>query len=537
MREESRQIADDTGQIKITAARILDEIKELKPFISEQITDHRESRFQVMNRYLDSLTDYTESVVDQSISSSAASAVVVSTAGASAIEASTGAAGGTHMIDDPVDVSTPVIETFDTWTHANYLSSNQYDALSQRGPTINLSLLHETERKRTYVNQDPISILVLGDTASGKTAFINNLIRLAGNEIAMGDEGIGDNSCSSRTACYSIEISTSNYALMDMETERICSVSEFISSTDEKHLETSRYCIRLCNPEAPFLKLRLIDTPGLKRRNPFSEEDIDPFPMTEVLNTLQDLSRLSNPVESCIHATLLVIPFTKSWNLALKKSIKYYQRCIPKIRGKSSVLHTNCSVDVRGRREDQMKYFAREFNQFIGHETQQFFIENKPRSSSLYEQLISWETSASIMKSLMYQEPMSIRTLRLHKTPRMVAIDHALRAWLQRAITWWKNRQDTSDIRNAQDYKWEITNGKRLRKELAENFIPWNDKAWNLAAKTRYSKEDPTKNLQQMYYSDLYEFVFRHNDFQSGSGEGFLFSMEFALKRSGYILR
>lgn len=69
--ENTEQVLDDTGEIKLATTRILEnqvalkdilaEVEEVKASISQQEVGVRGGRQEVMRRYLDSLTDYGES--------------------------------------------------------------------------------------------------------------------------------------------------------------------------------------------------------------------------------------------------------------------------------------------------------------------------------------------------------------------------------------------------------------------------------------------------------------------------------------------
>ncbi|KAB5566486.1 hypothetical protein GE09DRAFT_1106985 [Coniochaeta sp. 2T2.1] len=252
----SGQIKQDTGHIRDDTGKILQEIDEIRGLVARQLLpDHLHTRIDIIDNYLESLTEYAETTIDSADFA------------------------GEHSLHNkarrhelPVQRSTVV---FRPKTNNGYQQTKSTDlaarydlpaSVSDRIPRILDDRSNWGKRKpKRFINpHSPVSLLLVGPSQSGKSAFINRLIRLATNDIQTAAEGDGTARCTSKVTTYDLEIPITQYGLVRDSTRTQLHASEGISSFDdyEDLFAPRRYSVKPLNPDPPLLKLRLIDTPG-----------------------------------------------------------------------------------------------------------------------------------------------------------------------------------------------------------------------------------------------------------------------------------
>ncbi|KAB5583144.1 hypothetical protein GE09DRAFT_292061 [Coniochaeta sp. 2T2.1] len=250
------QIKEDTGHIRDDTGTILQEIDELRGLVARQLLpEHLHTRIDIIDNYLESLTEYVETTID--------SADFV----------------GEHSLNNearhhelPVQRSTVV---FRPKTDNGYQQTKSTDlaarydlpaSVSDRIPRFldDRSTWGQQKPKRFVNPHSPVSLLLVGPSQSGKSAFINRLIRLATNDVRMAAEGDGAGRCTPKVTTYDLEIPITEYSLVRDSTGTQPYSSDDFSSFDdyESLFAPRRYSVKPLNPDPPLLKLRLIDTPG-----------------------------------------------------------------------------------------------------------------------------------------------------------------------------------------------------------------------------------------------------------------------------------
>ncbi|KAK1750069.1 hypothetical protein QBC47DRAFT_332421 [Echria macrotheca] len=344
----------------------------------------------------------------------------------------------------------------------------------------------------------PIVVLVIGPSQNGKTTFINRIIRMSRKSVDFGKEGNGSTSCTDKVGFYDVEIPTSEYIMFDRETRGHADVPD-IAVDEQRVLEnnwwrkqsTSRFDIRLQDPDAPYLRLRLIDTPGL---DDSANKDFEN--MQDVLTTLNGLSKSPNEWERNVNAIVLIYNSNNAFSYSFQTVIKHYHDCMPNLFGGLAVVNTHFDLASLGRKKAHLirdkllsspadsarasiiKQRAADFRQALGEKLspRHFFLDSKPKETLAYAELLSRNTIAHIVSFWSAAQPMPITQMRLVKSPDMLAIDARLQRGLQIAIDRWSTElrnlrraaTDRQALRSSlQQTKEELTNSiARLEEDL-----------------------------------------------------------------------
>ncbi|KAK0741549.1 hypothetical protein B0T18DRAFT_420344 [Schizothecium vesticola] len=365
----------------------------------------------------------------------------------------------------------------------------------------------------------PIVVLVIGPSQNGKTTFINRIIRMSGKPADLGQEGNRASSCTTKVGFYDVEIPTSEYVMFDRETRNEVDVPD-IAVHEHKVLDgnwwrkqsSSRFDIRLRDPDAPYLKLRLIDTPGL---DDSANKDFEN--MQDVLTTLNTLAKSPDEWQRNINAIVLVYNANNAFSYSFQTVIKHYHQCMPNLFGGLAVINTHFDLASLGRKKAHLlrdkllsspndsarasivKQRATDFRKALGEtlSPSHFFLDSKPKETLAYPELLSRNTIAHIAAFWRAAKPMPITQMRLVKSADMVAIDTKLQRGLQVAIDRWS--ADLRDVRRAatdrqalrsslQQMTTELTNSiDRLQSDL-DRFD--NDTAFLISTYT--TNDDPS---------------------------------------------
>ncbi|KAK3329985.1 hypothetical protein B0H66DRAFT_42662 [Apodospora peruviana] len=326
-------------------------------------------------------------------------------------------------------------------------------------------------KTRRYLNPDtPISVLVIGPSQNGKTTFINRLISMAANEnVEMGREGDKNGKCTVAVTEYDLEVPTSDYTLVDKGTRQDFEVPDIAMDEEKllngnrwKKMTSQKYHVRLRNPDAPYLRLHLIDTPGLD-----DSEGKDYENMEDVLGTLNRLSQADEAWKRQLNAIVLVYNANNAFCSSFQSIIRHYHQCMPNLFGTMAVVNThfdlvnlsqkrahlirekllNTNTGDSARRRI-LKGRADDFKKLHGQglSPTHFFIDNRPTSRSAYAELLSRNTISDILMYLRssMHNPMPIKQMRLVKSREMQTVDAKLQRGLEVAISRWEETLNES---------------------------------------------------------------------------------------------
>jgi len=302
----------------------------------------------------------------------------------------------------------------------------------------------------------PLSVLVIGPSQNGKSTFINRLVNLAVSPIDLAEEGDGNFKCTYHCTIYNFEVPLTDYKLVTIGDERDYDIPDlddeekFLSGAWWKKQTRTKCAIRPRRRHGPVIKLRLIDTPGLDDSDGKDYEN-----MEDVLSTLNRLAQSPVKWEREIDALALVYNANGSFSYSFQKTLKDYERCMPNLFGGLSVINTNFSVtnwaskrqhlireQLLGSTETSkiriIKERRAEFAKILGRNPTHFFIDNKPKSNFMFDELVSCNTISDILNFWANSKPMEIGQMSLIKNENMIAIDKTLQSYLGFAINQWE---------------------------------------------------------------------------------------------------
>ncbi|KAF5021792.1 hypothetical protein F66182_6167 [Fusarium sp. NRRL 66182] len=376
-----------------------------------------------------------------------------------------------------------------TWRHRDH-GDSPFDEAPRHDRTrhdAHENIEYGHPAKRTYLNPDsPVKVLLVGPSQNGKTTFINRLIKIAANKVEMGKEGNKTKSCTAKVTEYYVEVPTSDYMLVDKETSLDFEVPDLamdeekiLSGNRWKKMTSVKYNIRLQDPNAPYLKLHLIDTPGLDDSKGRDFEN-----MEDVLSTLNRHAQSKEPWMRQLNAIVLVYNANNAFSSSFQDIIKYYHQCMPNLFGTMAVVNTHFDlVNLSQKRQHLirdgflnktdnarrriLKGRAEDFKKLHGQglDPTHFFIDNRPPERSAYAELLSRNTISDIIMYLhaSTDSPMPITQMRIVKSQEMQTIDAKLQRGLEVAISSWS--ETLAEIRAS-----DATNAvELLRSEIQQN--------------------------------------------------------------------
>lgn len=333
----------------------------------------------------------------------------------------------------------------------------------------------------------PVNVLVIGPSQNGKSTFINRLINLsATNDVPLAREGDGNFKCTSECTAYDLEVPLTDYKLVqvangeDYAVPELDREAEFLVAGWWRKQTRSKYAIKKRQPNGPRMRLRLIDTPGLD-----DCEGKDYENMEAVLKFLNEKAQSSEKGEREIHALVFVYNFNSSFTHSFQQTLKDYERCMPNLFGGLTVVNTNFNVTAWAQKRQHlireqllestetakvriMKERRAAFSKISNRNPAHFFIDNKPKESLAFDELLSCNTICDILNYWSNSKPMEIGQMRLIKTENMKAVDKRLQSYLLQAIDQWKTDK-TEELRKSSKDEATLCYLKQLNKEYIDD--------------------------------------------------------------------
>ncbi|KAL8389057.1 hypothetical protein RB595_008822 [Gaeumannomyces hyphopodioides] len=321
---------------------------------------------------------------------------------------------------------------------------------------------HAIPSSMDFINpDDPICVLLIGPSQNGKTTFVNRIIDLAAGQVERGKEGNKTGKCTQTTTVYDLDIQHSPYAIFDRHTGQ--EVPDI--TTDETNLirnwrkGSKDYELRPLDRNAPYLKLRLIDTPGLD-----DSEGGDYQNMESILSTLNSMSQAEMPWKRKINALVLVYSSKNPFSSSFQTAVRNYHQCMPNLFSTMAFVNTHFDVNHLRQERDKLvrlKQFldkpdesarraiarsrADAFRELVGLglEPTYFYVDNRPPRHNLWSELLSRNTIINFITYLTISQssPMPIEQMRVSKSPDMEAVDARLQRFLAAAIERWSGEQ------------------------------------------------------------------------------------------------
>ena len=301
----------------------------------------------------------------------------------------------------------------------------------------------------------PINVLLVGPSQNGKSTFINLLRGLARNpQCEHATEGEGTKKCTTEPKTYELELPRTAYKLVNvadgLAIELPDNIMELLSWWRRKDLK-----IQPKDYDGQYMKLRLIDTPGLDDNE---GRDADGANLLAVLRYLSKLSESADPTKRYISCLILITNANNPFSDAFQQIVRHYKRCMPNLFGTLAVINTNFSVQELKKRSNRlanlvnglippvdespeitiMRERRQAFTNIFHIDPLHFFIDSKPNAKRPLEKLLTQNTISNILEHLSLQGAMQITHMRLIKFPSMLAIDTFLTDSLQTAKRVWE---------------------------------------------------------------------------------------------------
>ena len=330
-----------------------------------------------------------------------------------------------------------------------------------------------------------ITVLVIGPSQNGKSTFVNRLVSLSVKSAPLAKEGDGNFKCTNDCTVYDLEVPLTDYKLVEIEGGRdyeVPSVEEeekILAGAWWKKQTKSRLAIKQRQSRGPLIRLKLIDTPGLD-----DSEGKDYDNMEHVLGMLNELAQSPNEEDRGINALALVYNANGAFSYSFQKTMKDYERSMPNLFGGLAVINTNFSVTALAQKRQHLirehllgtsetakdrvvKERRAEFFRILGRNPAHFFIDNKPNSKYMYDELVSCNTISDVLNFWANSKPMEIGQMRLVKNESMKAADKRLQSFLNFAIGVW----DTEKRELLKD----VSKGEALRSHFEQQHQELSD--------------------------------------------------------------
>ncbi|PNP78511.1 hypothetical protein FNYG_08141 [Fusarium nygamai] len=300
----------------------------------------------------------------------------------------------------------------------------------------------------------PSNVLILGETANGKSTLIRQLGVYAGNKSPDVEIGHGNLSCTKEVGKYPLSTQLCSFYLEDTYSGQPLKkkgYSELVDFTDEDAIVVANKP----DEHGKVFNFELIDTPGLDDSN-----GNDMGIMAEIVSKVSELSHLN--------AVIYVRSMNKPFGTSFIRFYEYMQRCMPMISNGLIVVHTGYTVDrveralsekidlAKQRRESFQK--ATNAKMSLAH----FFMDNDPDDSNPFAVSESLNSCYKLLKFLSTQLRLDTSNLKLLKAPNMVNIDAHMLLALQRLQSRLQKRLD-DEIAAADKSKSAIL---RTRREI-----------------------------------------------------------------------
>ncbi|KAF5684303.1 hypothetical protein FCIRC_4006 [Fusarium circinatum] len=281
----------------------------------------------------------------------------------------------------------------------------------------------------------PSNVLILGETANGKSTLIRQLGVYAGNKSPDVEIGHGNLSCTKEVGKYPLSTQLCSFYLEDTYSGQPLNkkgYSELVDFTDEDAIVVANKP----DEHGKVFKFELIDTPGLD-----DSDGNDMEIMAEIISKVSELSHLNAVI----------------------------YRCMPMISNGLIVVHTGYTVDrverALSERIDLAKQRQESFQKATNGKMSlaHFFMDNDPDDSNPFAVSESLNGCYKLLKLLSTQLRLDTSNLKLLKAPNMVNIDAHMLLALQRLQSRLQKRLDDG-IAAADKSKSAIL---RTRREIA----------------------------------------------------------------------
>ncbi|KAF5021793.1 hypothetical protein F66182_6168 [Fusarium sp. NRRL 66182] len=261
---------------------------------------------------------------------------------------------------------------------------------------------------------DAINVLILGETANGKSTLVKQLGIYSGNPNPRVKIGYGNESCTKHVGSHPTSTNLRTYRLDDPSGRPIKDADYF----DLMDLTEEDALLMASEPEddGKVYSFDLIDTPGLD-----DSAGDDMAIMADIIGRVGHLSHLN----AIIYVRSMDQHFGKSFN----QFYNYLERCMPMLCRGLIIVHSRFTTDRVGEARLKGVDLARDRHEAFVKATQgrnngaHFFMDNEPDIYSPFSMMQSFNSCYHLLKLLSKQLPLTISNVKLIKAPNMTTLD------------------------------------------------------------------------------------------------------------------
>lgn len=261
---------------------------------------------------------------------------------------------------------------------------------------------------------EPINVLILGETANGKSTLIRRLGTYSGSETPDVLIGNGNESCTKTVASHPVSTRLHTYSLLDTLGEPVkCSTYDDLLDMTWEDVSQAQ---SMPDEDGKTFQFDFFDTPGLD-----DSGGNDVAIMADIIRNITTLPHLN------------AIIYVRSMELAFGRAFRtwydYLERCMPMLCRGMIIVHSRFTTgrvaDAMSRgvnlTDDRRKAFEAATGGY--NRNAHFFMDNEPDQYSPFSVVQSLNSCYQLLKLLSKQRPLDISNIRLFKSPNMNRLD------------------------------------------------------------------------------------------------------------------
>ncbi|KAF9961509.1 hypothetical protein BGZ72_003347 [Mortierella alpina] len=347
-------------------------------------------------------------------------------------------------------------------------------------PKLDEPLLTDNDEElRTF------NILLLGQTQSGKTTFLEGIRKYVDPLCEIDTTAIGNGHSSKTQDVYSktVETDLAEYRLLDMGTQCVLNPMQYVffqsqDNTAGREIDIAEllggdvhHYRRLINrmddlkvnqkstSDEGRCRLNVLDTPGLDDTNGH-----------DVINVAKIVDALSSA--QSVHLVLIMIAATSPLTPELKNTLQTYANIFSEMKGLMAFVHTKCDYRFQHSSDQQHREFKRvrtlDLEVAMGRRIPSFFIDSNLQEYMPACTFLRQRSIRSILQLARFNIPVPLRRMQLCKTKKMADVDQTILDQYQAKLeTILKQASRTDQAITAKDS--EITAVQYAIRELEEN--------------------------------------------------------------------
>ncbi|KAF9285392.1 hypothetical protein BGZ68_003912 [Mortierella alpina] len=287
------------------------------------------------------------------------------------------------------------------------------------------------------------NILLLGQTQSGKTTFLEGIRKYVDPLCEIDSMAIGNGHSSTTQDVYSktVETDLAVYRLLDMGTQSVLNPMQYVffqpqDSSAGREIDSAElfggdanHFRRLFNrmddlkvhqktpSDTKRCRLCILDTPGL--------DDTNGHDVTNVAKIADALSKVQS-----IHLVLIMIAANTPLTPELKNTLKTYANIFSEMKGLMAFVHTKCDYRFQHGSDQQHRDFKRDrildLEVTMGRRIPSFFVDCNLAEYMPVPTYLRQRSIRSILQLAELNVPVPLKKMQLWKTKKMADVDQTI---------------------------------------------------------------------------------------------------------------